>query len=511
MIIENGTIRTMDDALPVVRALAVAGDRVAGGVGTTELALPSPERVDLGGRCVLPGFTDAHVHFPSWAIARRHVCLEGCGSLEEALERVRAHAETTDASWVIGRGWRSGDWPPGTEPTRAHLDRAVAERPVALTSRDGHSLWLNSSALAAAAGDLDTDGGVVERDAAGAPTGVLRERSAWRFQDRFARPGEAETRSAMREAIRVANERGVVAVHDKDGGRNALEHWQALAEHGALSLRVWQSLPIDRLDALSALGIAAGFGDGLLRIGYLKAFMDGSLGSGTAWRLDGTGVQLLDQASLARLIRQAAEAGFSVAVHAIGDRANREALDAFADTRNAWQTRGMRPRIEHVQLVAAGDLHRFAELGVACSIQFSHAPADRHVAEAAWPGLDGAYAYRSLLESGAMLVNGSDAPVEDLDPLQGLRAAVARTLDEQPGWRLDQAVSVEAALRASIVTAPWLEHAERERGRLVPGMLADLVVLDHDPLCVSPDELSDLSIVATMVGGRWVHNPPPWD
>jgi predicted amidohydrolase YtcJ len=199
-------------------------------------------------------------------------------------------------------------------------------------------------------------------------------------------------------------------------------------------------------------------------------------------------------------------------VHAIGDRANREALDAFEKTAEEWRPRGLRPRVEHAQCLAPEDLARFAELGVACSVQFSHAPSDRDLAERFWPDrLEGAYAVRSLLESGAVLANGSDAPIEELDPLAGIRAAVTRTIDERPGWRMQEALTVEQALHATTVVPAWLAGDERARGKLVPGYLADLVVLSRDPVACPPDELDSVGVVATMVGGRWVHNPPPWD
>jgi predicted amidohydrolase YtcJ len=199
-------------------------------------------------------------------------------------------------------------------------------------------------------------------------------------------------------------------------------------------------------------------------------------------------------------------------VHAIGDRANREALDAFAATRDVWAPLGLRQRIEHAQCLDRADLPRFAELGVACSVQFSHAPSDRDLAERFWGDrLDGTYAFRSLLETGAVVANGSDAPVEELDPLAGIAAGVRRTIDERPAWRAGDAVTIEQALHATTVAPAWLAGDERRRGTLLPGRLADVVVLDRDPVACTPDELPELEVVATMVGGRWVHNPPPWD
>jgi predicted amidohydrolase YtcJ len=508
VILSNGVVRTMDPSLPTTAALAIAGDRIVGAVGTHESALPTPERIDLRGRCVLPAFTDSHVHFPSWSLARRDVQLEGVASLEESLARVGSQPQ--HGEWIRGRGWRDALW--SEHPSRESLDAVTGDTPAALWSKDYHSLWLNSAALARAGGDLEVAGGVVERDADGEPTGILREESAWRFRDRHVVVSEDEYVAATREGIRVANRRGVGAIHDKDGWLGAQAIFARIHQRDGLTLRVWQSLPYDVAGDLAALRLRSGLGDDYLRLGYLKAFMDGTLGSQTAWMLDGSGVCITSGEQLAEIVRDATAAGWPVAVHAIGDRANREALDAFESTRELWEPLGLRQRIEHAQCVDPADLHRFAELGVACSVQFSHAPSDRDLAERFWgERTDGAYGFATLLASGAVVANGSDAPVEELDPLAGIAAGVRRSIDDRPAWRPEQALTVEQALQASTVSPAWLAGDERRRGKLLPGFLADLVVLDRDPVSVSPDELPEVSVVATMVGGRWVHNPPPWD
>jgi predicted amidohydrolase YtcJ len=505
VILANGLIRTLDPQVPTQRALAIAGDKIAGGVGVHETALASPETLDLGGRVVVPGFTDSHVHFPTWALAQDEVKLDGCTTLDEALERIRA-APFEPGRWLRGYGWRSGDWHPQQEPTRADLDAITGDVPAAMIAKDYHSLWLNTAALARARGDLEVEGGVVERDAGGEATGVLREEAAWRFKERHMTLADDEYLTAMRAGIKLANARGVTAVHDKDGWLGALRLWQQLEEGGSLSLRVWQSIPHDRLDHAVAVGLRSGLGSRYLRVGYLKVFMDGTLGSQTAWMLDGSGVQITSGEELADIVRRGAEAGFPVGVHAIGDRANREALDAFEATADTWKPRGLRQRIEHAQLLAPEDLPRFAGIGVACSVQFSHAPSDRDLADERWAGkTDLAYAFRSLLDSGARVMNGSDAPIEELDPLAGIRAGVRRTIDERDSWHPEQCLSLEQAFHATCVAPAWLARDERRRGTLIPGHDADLVVLDRDPW----DDL-DAQVVATMVGGRWVHNPPPW-
>jgi predicted amidohydrolase YtcJ len=512
VILENGVVRTLEPSLPVARALAIAGERIAGGVGTHETALASPEVVDLGGRTLVPGFGDAHVHFPTWAIAQRQVDLDGCTSLEESLARIRSGLTPEAGRWIRAYGWRSGDWTPPVEPTRGDLDAITGSTPAALLSKDYHSLWLNSAALAQADGDLEVDGGVVERDERGDPTGVLREEAAWRFKERFLRVSDGEYLEAMRDGVRIALARGVTAVHDKDGWLGAPGLWQQLHERSGLGIRVWQSLPHDRIGALEETGLRSGIGDDVVRVGYLKVFMDGTLGSQTALMLDGTGVEITSADELAEIVRRAARLGWPVAVHAIGDRANRNALDAFERTEDEWRPRGLRHRIEHAQCLAPDDVARFGRLGVAASVQFSHATSDRDLAERLWPDrLDGAYAWRSLLESGAVVANGSDAPIEELDPWAGVVAGVLRTADDRPAWRPEQAVTVEEALHATCVAPAWLTGDERRRGRLLPGYLADLVVLDRDPVTCPPEELGEVQVVATMVGGRWLHNPPPWD
>jgi predicted amidohydrolase YtcJ len=498
----GGTVRTLDPREPVVDSIAISCGRVLSFGGGRE------ELIDLGGRCALPGFSDSHVHFPTWSLAQRQVRLEAARSLDEALSLVAdAAAGAPPDRWLRGTGWRDQDW--GERPTRWALDRVAPGLPVALMSKDYHSLWVSGEGLARA-GELEVRGGVVERDESGEPTGILRENAAWSFRDRYARPGIDEMVEAVRDGLRLAASRGVTAIHDKDGWLGAFEVFQRLWEEDALTLRVWQSLPHDRLEHLAAAGVRSGFGDDLLRIGYLKGFMDGTLGSATARLLDGSGVEITSREELEDIVRRGAAAGFPVAVHAIGDAANRAALDAFEATRDAWQPLGLRQRIEHAQLLDPADVARFARIGVTASVQFSHAPSDRDLADRLWEGRDGAYAYRSLLDAGAVLANGSDAPVEELDPLLGIRAGVLRTLDSREAWRPEQAVTVAEALEATCVAPARLAGDEDRRGTLSPGKLADVVVLDRDPLDCPPEELAEIEVVATMLGGRWVHNPPPW-
>jgi predicted amidohydrolase YtcJ len=455
VVLHGGTVRTMDSSRPIARSLVIEGERIV----ALDAEPAGAERIDLDGGCVLPGFTDAHVHFPTWAVTRRELQLHG--SREEVLAQVADAVPTVPPGrWLRGFGWT------GFEPSLDALDAVSGDVPVALLAHDWHSLWINSAALAHARGDVERPGGEVDLAA-----GVLREESAWSFRDRFTLPSHEELVDATRAALPVAAARGVTAIHCKDGLIGSREVYAELGDE--LPFRVWQSLPAKRLDE---------------RPDYVKAYMDGTLGSRTARLLDGSGVEITSRDEFEQIVRAATEAGVPVAVHAIGDLANREALDAFEAVPGA-----IRPRIEHAQCLHPADIPRFAQLGVTASIQPSMAVTDAPVAERLWADrLEGAYAYRSLHAAGARLALGSDAPVEEMDPLQGLRDAVLRQ------WHELEALDLQPALEALTVTPAWLE-GNTERGRLRPGSLADLTILDRDPF----DDLAGAKVVGTMLGGRW--------
>jgi predicted amidohydrolase YtcJ len=491
MILRNGPVYTMDPRLPRVAALSVAGGLVAGGVDVREgdADTVGHERVDLDGRCVLPGFADAHVHFLEWALSRTQLDLRSCGSAAEAARLVR---EAPGDGWLRGRGWQASDWPDGP-PDAAVLDAAAGARPVALWSNDGHTLWLSSAALRAAGREH--------------PTGLLREVEAFEFP--VPDPDPLERSQAVRAAVAEANARGVVSVHDfqRAGGRGL---WQRLDGDRRLSLRVHMAVPAEILGAARAVELRSGFGSGLVRVGPVKVFMDGTLGSQTAWMLDGSGEMLTDAAGLAALAREAAAGGLSVAVHAIGDAAVRAALDGLEASRDAWEQLAVSPRIEHAQCVDDADLPRFAALGVTASMQPAHATADRDLADRLWGGrAAAAYRSRDLLDAGAHLAFGSDAPVADLDPLAGIAAAVERTSDGRAPWHPRQRLDVADAVLAFTAGAAHAVGEHRRRGLLLPGYAADLVVLDTD-IVRHPERIAAAGVVATMLGGRWVHGAPPW-
>ena len=433
--------------------------------------------------------------------------LEGC-ALAGGGARARACGRGEARAWLRGYGWRDGDWRPSVAPTKEALDEVTGGTPTILISKDYHSLWLNSAALAAADGELAVAGGVVERDARGEPTGVLREESAWRFRDRHVETSEDEWVEATRAGLRLAASRGVGAIHDKDGWLGAPGIFQRLRDEGALNLRVWGRSRTGSSSMPRSSRCAPGSATTTSR--RLSQVLHGRHARLADRAPDWTAAASGSRAARSSRTSSAAarrRAGRSPCTRS-ATREPRGARRVRGDA-HVWQPLGLRQRVEHAQCLDPVDLPRFAQLGVACSVQFSHAPSDRDLAERFWPGrLEGAYAFRSLVESGALVANGSDAPVEELDPLAGIAAGVLRTIDERPAWRPEQAVTLEQALHAQIVAPAWLSGDERRRGRLLPGLLADLVVLDRDPFGVEPEELRELQVVATMVGGRWTHNPP---
>ncbi|HEY3764765.1 MAG TPA: amidohydrolase [Gaiellales bacterium] len=491
MILRNGPVYTMDPRLPRVAALAIAGGAIAGGVDVREgdSDAVGHERIDLDGRCVVPGFSDAHVHFQEWSLARVQLDLRGCRSKAEALRQIAAAGGN---GWLRGRGFEPVRWPDGPV-SAADLDAVCGERPVALWSHDGHTLWLSSAALAAA--------GVAH------PTGVLQEREAFAFP--LPAPEPLEISQAVRAGIAAAQARGVVAVHDfqRPGGRGL---WQRLDADRRLHLRVHMTVPVEMLGAATALELRTGFGSEHVRVGPVKVFMDGALGSGTAWMLDGSGAALVSAVELAAIAREAAAGGLSLAVHAIGDGAVRAALDGFEQSRDAWEQLAVPPRIEHAQCVDDADLPRFGALGVTASVQPVHAMDDRDLADRIW-GARAAAAYRwhDLLDAGAHLAFGSDAPVADLDPLAGIAAAVHRSDDGREPWYPEQRLDVADAVLGFTAGAAAAVGEHRRRGLLLPGYAADLAVLDTD-IVAHPERIAEAKVVATMLGGRWVHGAPPW-
>ena len=438
----------------------------------------------------LPGMADAHIHLEDLAQAKLTVDLTGARSLEEALGRVRRFSARLPRDvWVVGRGWYNDAWSEPNFPNRHQLDSAAGGRPAFLVRKDGHSAWLSSAALAAGGIERrasDEPGAAVDRDALGAPTGIVRERAVQAVRAVVPSPADRELDLAMRAVLRQLARAGLTSVHSMDRipAFACLERLQAA---GQLRLRVSYNLPAAELQHAERIGLRSGIGDEWLRIWGVKAFLDGSLGSRTAEMLDGSGVTVMRQPELVELVTRCAQAELNVCLHAIGDAAVRRALDALEPWTGAW--RRWRPRIEHAQCVDPVDQPRFGQMGVIASMQPIHAVADRELAEREWPGRTAhAYAWRALSDAGAVLAFGSDAPVEDPSPLKGLAAAT--DWRRRVGWHPELAMTRAAAVRAYTWGAAFAVGMEADLGRLRPGRLCDLTVLDRG------------AVVATVVGGR---------
>lgn len=523
MILDNAHVLSMDAALPSSSVLAIAGGKVLGGVDSREDAIASHahERVDLQGATIVPGFVDSHLHFRSWAVARLRLDLTDAPSPDGMLDRVRMHADslTDPDAWVLGGGWPD-EFAPTSAAALRYAEAATGARPVALVSRDGHAVLITEPTLARlriSLEDLELPGGLVERDADGHFTGVLREASAFRLRSLL--PTDDLDMRAMSDAMRELARRGITTLHDMDGAA-ALQSWRQLEGERGLALRAWVHLLVDDLPHAEALGFGAGFGSDRLAIGGLKVFADGTLGSGTALlhepelAPDGqeprAGVAITPASELRTLAQRAGAAGMPLLVHAIGDRAVSDAVDALEATQEHWSHLAMRPRIEHAQLGRTEDFERCARLGIALSVQPSMLVTDRDVATARWGDrTNRAFAYRSMLDAGCGLVFGSDAPIEAPGPLAAMHAAIARTGGahglapaRETGWHPEQAIDPEAALLASTAWPADAAGVGDRVGRLTPGRAADLVVLSGNPLV---DPIASIEVVATMVGGRWTH------
>jgi predicted amidohydrolase YtcJ len=529
LILTDARIHTMDELCPYAEAMAVRDDRIVAVGSAAEVlatAIPGSRVLDLGGRTVLPGLIDAHVHLLDFALQLERVDLAGVNSLAEAVRRVGdAAAKLPAGDWIQGGGWDKNQW--GRLPTRWDLDAVAPNHPVLLISKDMHSAWVNSLALSLAGVTGDTSdpagGEVVRQAGTGEPTGLLRENGCRLVVEVVPEPSIARCDRAAEEAIAIAASRGVTGLHVPEmygasfpGGSPNFSLLRRLKERDALSLRVLCHLSREALPDLLRQGVRTGDGDEWLRVGPLKLFLDGALGSQTAHMLEpygggngGVGIETLTREQLRELLIASMSGGIAPAIHAIGDAANRKALDLLEETVGLWRPRGLRPRIEHAQLLHPADAQRLGILGIVASMQPSHQPSDWLIADRYWAGRnDLAYAWRTILESGAVLAFGSDCPVEPLSPLAGMFAAVTRqTVDGQPvgGWHPEQRLTPLEALRGFTLGAAFASGEESVKGSLSAGKLADFVVLSDDPITGDPRLFLSTKVEATAVGGRVIY------
>jgi len=525
LLLLNGVIHTMEPGQPLVSALAI--DRSSGRIlaagdnaDMRTLAGPLTETLDLRGRVAAPGFIDAHTHLLTYAQGRLEVDLRETRSEDEAVALVKARAATlAPGTWIIGHSWDKNHWTPERFPSKASLDAAVPDYPVALGSHDYHSMWVNSEALRRAgieATTSDPGSGRIERDGEGEPTGMLYEMDAMALMDAvITPPDDATLKAELRRVFGELRARGVTGVHNIEGGES-LRLMQELRAEGEVGPRVLLYIPRQALPDALRLGLEAGFGDDFLRFAGVKIFMDGALGSQTAAMLDPyegsagkVGLLTTGEEEIERVVREAAQGGVGMAIHAIGDRAVKTALDGVEAGLRAGTLRARRIRLEHVQLARIEDLQRMARLGAVASVQPFHAVVDRYTAERYWGDrYRRAYAYNTMRELGIHVALGSDTPVDTCDPLRILHAAINRYDDRTPdagAWLPDQALTLQQALYAYTAGAAYAGGQEAHQGTLAPGKLADLAVLAEDPFTLPQDRIAGAEVAATLIGGELVH------
>ena len=423
--------------------------------------------------------------------------------------------------WLRGGGWNENVWTDAT-PHRRLLDEVTPEIPVALDSKELHAVWANSAALRRAGitrNTADVAGGVIERDADGEPTGVLRENASDLLNRVIPKPGLVETTAAVRAAIPDLWRTGIVAIHNANDTCDGLAFrtYQELRRQGELGLRVLQQIPLCNLEHAAAIGLHTGLGDAFLRVGGIKMFADGALGSRTASMLqpyedepDRWGVTAMDPEEMLEAALMASRSGLSLTIHAIGDRANRDVLNVLAEVRAQEGGARLRHRIEHVQCIHNEDLPRLAELDVLASVQPIHATSDMLIVDKYWGPrrARGAYAFRQLLDSGAHLVFGSDGPIEPHDPLVGIHAAVTRRRrDGTPGaegWQGQERITVAEAVDAYTYWPAYAAAEEHYRGSIAPGKVADLVLLSEDIFTIDPMRILDARVEMTVIDGKVV-------
>ncbi len=521
-LIYNASIRTLDKSTLSASALLVDRGRILAVGEMSEVEVAAHGRIqkeDIGGKTIWPGLMDAHLHLQNYAFSLFKVDCES-DAKEDCLHRIAERVNRLGpGEWLLGHGWNQNSW--GAWPTAQDLDQICPHNPVYLTAKSLHAAWVNTAALRAAGITRNTQNpgdGIIQREDSGEPSGIFLESAMELVSRHLPSPSAQVIELAIEQAQPRLWRMGVTGVHDFDR-REAFTALQNLHARRALKLRVNKSIPVDSLDHAIELGLRSGFGNEWLWIGSIKAFMDGALGPRTAAMLkpyesepDNLGILNMDGEELFEIGVRAATAGLSMSVHAIGDRANHEVLNAFEQLRACEKERSiphLRHRIEHVQIIQPEDAPRLAILDVIASMQPVHASSDMLMADRYWGERSSfAYAWRTQLAQGARLAFGSDAPVESPNPFLGLYAALTRRrADGSPsaeGWYPEQKITLMEALDAYTTGAAYAANAEDRLGKLAPGYLADLIVLDRDPFDCHPSEMLSMSPSATMIGGEWV-------
>jgi len=525
-IIIDAVVHTMDKAQPTAEAVAIYANRIVA-VGSSKdikkLAGPNTRTIDAKKQLLLPGFNDAHTHFMSGGFQLSSVDLRDASSPQEFAARIKAFAQkTANGRWITGGDWDHERWPDAKLPTKELIDSFTPDTPVFVNRLDGHMALANSLALRLAGvtrQTLDPPGGVIVRDKSGEPTGVLKD-AAQNFVWKVIPPSSFEEKlEAARAATNYAAKLGVTSVQDMSAGAD-VGVYQSLLDRGELKTRIYAVAPLPQWERLARTGVRAHFGSEMLRVGGLKGFADGSLGSTTALFYEPyrdepstsgiAGDEMYPEGAMLDRVREADRAGLQVLIHAIGDRANDLILSMYEQVERENGNRDRRFRIEHAQHLRPQDIPRFARDGVIASMQPYHAIDDGRWAEKRI-GKERAkttYAFRSLLDSGATLAFGTDWTVAPLNPLLTVYAAVTRrTIDgkNSKGWVPEQKISVEETVRAYTAGSAFAEFQENVKGSITPGKLADLVLLSRDIFKIDPKEIENVKVVLTMVDGRVVY------
>ena len=527
LVLTNGKIWTADPERRFVEAVGIEGNRIVATGTTREVldAMPGARRIDLAGRLAVPGFIDNHVHFIDGGFQLSRVQLRDATSPAEFARRIAEHARSLGSGqWVIGGNWDEQLWEPYALPTRAMIDRVTPDNPVFVSRLDGHMALANSVALKLAGITRETPdppGGTIVRDARGEPTGLLKDAAMAAVYAAIPAPTLAQRTTAAKAALAEAARLGVTSLCDMSGSDayDDFRAYQRLDRNGELTSRIYLFTPMSDYERLANASITKGFGSDRLRIGGLKAFSDGSLGSSTAAFFEpfvgepenrGLVMEELSDGSLARWAAAADAHDLQLAIHAIGDRANSAILTLFE---SLPRFRERRFRVEHAQHLDPQLVKRFANDRVIASMQPYHAVDDGRWAEKkiGHERAKGTYAFRSLLDAGAVLTFGSDWTVAPLDPILGIAAAVTRrTIDGRnpEGWIPEQKITVEEALRAYTTSNAWAMFAENAVGRIAPGMLADIVVLSQDLFTIPPAQIETTRVDLTIFDGRVLYERP---
>lgn len=523
LIVVNAKVRTMDAAKPQAEAIAVMSNKIVT-VGTNaeirKLAGATTKTVDAKGKLVIPGFNDAHVHFLEGGYQLSSVDLRDANSPEEFTRRIKEFAaKLPKGRWILGGKWDHENWTPNNLPTAAMIDAATPDNPVFIDRLDGHMALANSLAMKLASVDKttkDVEGGEIVRDAQGIPTGVFKDAAMSYVNKVIPAFSFAEKLEQAQAATDYAASLGVTSVQDMSAGTDVAVY-QELARRGRLKTRIYGCSPLSDYSRWERAGVARAFGNDWIRVGCLKGYSDGSLGSTTAWffaaYLDAPNTSGLASDEIPKMfenVKNADKAGLQVNVHAIGDRANDTVLSIFQKVAEENGARDRRFRIEHAQHLRIEDIKRFGNLKVVASMQPFHAADDGRWAHKRLdaPRLRGTYAFRTILDTGGTLAFGTDWYVAPLNPMLGIHAAVTRqTLDgKNPnGWIPEQKISVEETIKAYTTGSAYAEFQENVKGTISAGKLADFVILSNDIFTINPNEIDKTKVLMTIVDGKIVY------